>query len=194
MLCTNEIAKIYVYQPQMRIQHVRININKPISTLDHIYNTDKTFIYNGQILDKQKTFENYNISDGSKIVMLTDEIYKNNKSYADRWLHITRDGDIFNERIEMTTNVECKKEIARLSDLKFGKLELKPKRLLRAFSQPIAQNYGNSSSCFVHSSIENVSNSNDQNRFSIHHSNSTSLVLDFPLNCSPSTDPLPVFW
>jgi hypothetical protein len=75
------------------------------------------FVWNGEILLQRMTFLFYQIAPLSSIVVLSDDVARRQTALAE-WLTLTRDMDLFNERIATATSHRTKSEAARLQDLR----------------------------------------------------------------------------
>lgn len=210
-LTSMNITNIYLYQPHMRIQHIKVKSDRPISTLSRQYVSDMAFIFNGQILDKEKTFSDYAIVDGSKIVMLPEEAIKNDLTFKEKWLNITSDKENFDKKIEISVNSVCRKEISRLNDIKYQKLEMKRRThsffVNSRFGAPIF-NENSSNSPFLSSCDQGESKNGNLNKitgvsnlnifFDLYKkgNNKCNILLnvDYEKNDAPLEVPLPVMW
>lgn len=164
---------IYVYQPRVNIRHIKLNPNNSISVLNQMYKPDSTYIYNGQILDIQKSFHYYRISSESKIVLIPSFMSKRDPNFVERWLQITSDKDNFEKKIETNINIKNKREIARIKDIRYIKNELRRKHLGSYLSECASRR--------LNSNLE----SNDDNIV---------LSTDYKTPDVPSCEPLPLIW
>ena len=167
---------IYVYQPCVRIKHIKLNIRSCISILARVYPEDSTYIFKGQILDISKTFFDYQITNENKIVSISPQMMKHDSCLVEKWIQMTNDYETFEERLNIDINKNSRREIARIKDLKFIKFEIKRKKLDRFLrSHPI--------------------NKKDQNEHRMNiMNNEEKLNLSYePIN-SPLTEPLPIIW
>ena len=78
----------------MRIQILNIKTDRAISTLSNHYLKEMFFIFNGQTLDKEKSFSFYEIPYGSKIAMIPKDVMKSDSSFQEKWIEITCDKGI----------------------------------------------------------------------------------------------------
>lgn len=194
------IISIFLYQPHMRIQRLRVKSDRTISTLSSNYIRDMTFIYKGQILNKDQTFSFYDIPDGSKIAMIPEDAMKANPSFREKWLNITCDKENFDKKIEMSTNSDCRKEMSRLSDIRYQKLELKRRNhsfFIRSRMNTNSQNF------FSSSSEKEANNSEGSNQVNNYYfdlykkgskKNEIQLNVNYEPSDVPSADPLPIIW
>lgn len=191
-ICTNEpsnflpsfpsnILRIYIYQPFIRIRSIKLNAYVPISILNNMYPPDSIYIFNGQVLDTQRSFVSYQITNGNKIVLLPSHVKNSNINYMEKWLKLTGDKENFEKRIELNIKQNSRMELARLKDLKFQKFELKRKRF---------NSYLKSRAIFQ-------ANPDSLNYFSNNEMNANDGIVlntDFESDDSPSCEPLPVLW
>lgn len=178
------IIKVYVYQPYKRIQNIKLNSNSPISILNRIYPTNSIYIYYGQILDVEKTFLYYGISNENKIVFLP---FKSNCSLIDKYLKLTSDKESFEQRIDLNIKNNSKNELARLRDIMFNKFELKRKQFRLYLKSRNIQQYN----LFYSNDFEEKyftdcsrNNANDE----------IILKTDYDKADAPSQEPLPILW
>lgn len=181
----SDVLKIYVYQPFVRIRHIKINGLCPISILNGLYPSDSVYIFNGQILDSQKSFLSYNLVNGSKVVLLPSHVTQSNPQFLEKWLRLTGDKDNFEQRIDLNINQNSRRELAKIKDLKIQKLELKRKR----FNSYVK------SRTMLQTKLDNPYLSNDKgDNDEINSSCNTTLNINFKTSDSPSSKPLPVLW
>lgn len=129
--------KIYLYQPHMRIQILNIKSDRAISSLSNHYLKEMIFIFNGQILDKEKSFSFYKIPYGSKIAIFPKDVMKSDSSFQEKWIKITLDKEKFDKMIEMSVDANYRKELSRLRDMRYQKMELKKENIIFLFHQMI---------------------------------------------------------
>lgn len=172
---TSSLITIYVFQPGIRIRHIKLDSNNCISILYAIYPNDSKFIFKGQILDISKTFLQYQINNENKIVLISPMMIHHNPFLVDRWLKITNDQKSFEERINLNVNKNSRLEIARLKDIKLLKLEVKRKKFDKYLKSQNASQYN---------SIESISKNQTDEKLEINYKS-----ID-----SPSIDPLPIIW
>lgn len=161
---TNEFY-IYSFQPYQRIKHIKIRPFYFISVLNVIFPSDSMLIYKGQVLDRKKTFENYQIKNEDKIVVLPFHLTKSSPELIEKWKNETLDTENFDNKIKVQINPNSRKEIARIRDFRIFKSESK-----KTFK----------SNNFLVKFYENKKN------------NYSPLSLDYPQVTSPICDPLPV--
>ncbi|KAK8842427.1 hypothetical protein M9Y10_026010 [Tritrichomonas musculus] len=172
---TSSLITIYVFQPGIRIRHIKLDSNNCISILYAIYPNDSKFIFKGQILDISKTFLQYQINNENKIVLISPMMIHHNPFLVDRWLKITNDQKSFEERINLNVNKNSRLEIARLKDIKLLKLEVKRKKFDKYLKSQNASQYN---------SIESINKNQTDEKLEINYKS-----ID-----SPSIDPLPIIW
>lgn len=204
---TSNVISIFLYQPHMRIQRLRVKSDRMISMLSRNYIRDMAFIFNGQILNKEKSFSFYGIPDGSKIAMIPEDAMKADPTFQEKWINITCDKENFDKKIEMSINPNCRREMSRLNDIRYQKLEMK--RRTHSFfvrSKLVTQNFDGNSS-FTSSSVNNESNdlgvSNQNQSFNNNYydlykkgskKNDIQLTVDYEMDENPSAEPLPIIW
>lgn len=196
-ICTNEPSnfvsnarsdalRVYVYQPFVRIRHIKLNAYCSIDILNGLYSPNSIYIFNGQILDTKRSFASYNLVNGNKIVCLPSHIEKSNPQYMEKWLRLTSDKENFEKRIDLNIKQSSRKELARIKDIKFQKLELKRKRFI---------SYLRSRTLFQANLDESFSSKDQDEDFcSLKDSKeSTTLNINYE-STEPSCAPLPVLW
>lgn len=171
----SSLITIYVFQPGIRIRHIKLDSNNCISILYAIYPNDSKFIFKGQILDISKTFLQYQINNENKIVLISPMMIHYNPFLVDRWLKITNDQKSFEERIDLNVNKNSRLEIARLKDIKLLKLEVKRKKYDKYLKSQNSNQYN---------SIESINKNQTDEKLEINYKS-----ID-----SPSIDPLPIIW
>lgn len=170
------IMTIYVYQPCVRIRHIKLNAMNSISILGRVYPCDSIYIFKGQILDISKTFFDYRISNENKIVLISPYMTRSDSYLVEKWIKITNDYENFDERISISINKNSRTELSRIKDIKFFKLEIKRKKFDKFIKK--------------HAVDESDSIEYKKNLFK----NDIKLNIDYDSIDSPLTDPLPVIW
>lgn len=166
-----DIIKIYVIQPGIRIRYIRLNRNSPISILTRVYDKNSIYIYQGRILDTEKSFIDSNIKNHNKIVLIPSSVNENNPAFTKKWLILTSNQENFEDRIEFSMKRGNRQEIARLKDLRNNKLERK-----RSFLNKYLNNQNTKSSVILKKS------------------KNYQLNIDYKKGTSPSINPLPIIW
>lgn len=166
-----DIIKIYVIQPGIRIRYIRLNRNSPISILTRVYDKNSIYIYQGRILDTEKSFIDSNIKNHNKIVLIHSLVNENNPAFTKKWLILTSNQENFEDRIEFSMKRGNRQEIARLKDLRNNKLERK-----RSFLNKY------------------LTNQNTKSSVIFKKSKNYQLNIDYKKGSSPSINPLPTIW
>ena len=174
---SNEIIKILVYQPYIRIRSINLYPSITVSVLNTIYPSNSKYLFNMQILDHTKTFNYYNIKNGNIIVLISENMMESNPDSINKWLKLTNRND-FEDRINLNIKEDYRKEIARIKDIKYFKMEDKKKKYA---------NFIKSQNSFQ-KNIISWSNENRKNKKEI------SLKTDYQTPNEPSCDPLPFFF
>ena len=173
-----KLMPIYIYLPFYKIFRIKINNDSSLSLLDSVFTSESIYIYNGRVLDKDQSFIKYNIAPESAIVSLSPKIIQKYKNITEKWIKITSNNEIFNQKIKMNASKENQKEIARIRDIKSMRNEMKHKQ-------------------FGHSKLNSYklpSNLKSLN-FSINDKNEEiTLITDYPEQEDPSCEPLPIIW
>jgi hypothetical protein len=124
-----------------------------------------TMLWNGRLLLDSNTFESYSMHSKDSIVALSSEP----SSYdTRRWLAVTKEWELLNDRISCIVNPSVSREAGRLRDLQLMRLDTRP-RSVRKFMSLTAQ---------AASAFSGKSSSGE-----------TMCVSDPP--STPNTDPLP---
>lgn len=112
---TKYVRKVMI-KPLMLVSSLRISvIPKDLNC---------ALIFNGSILDESKTFEYYQLQDGDIIVISPSQTANL------KWIKLTEQQNYVKDMIKFMVNPQITKEICRLKDIRFNKLELiKPSRL-----------------------------------------------------------------
>lgn len=173
---TSDIPKIFVYEPGIRIRSINLDFNYSISVLNRIYPNDSIYIYNGHVLDTQKSFKFYNMENGNKIVLVRKIDLQQNPNIIDKWINLTNKKDEFEEKINLNIKSDYRREIARIKDIKFCKMTNKKKRF---------NNFINS-----HFKDEIKSFNAGQNK----KQEEIETNIDYKSLTSPSDAPLPIVW
>jgi hypothetical protein len=95
------------------------------------------FVFRGQLLSPDRTFEDYGMKDNDPIVPVP--IAKGGEAYMNRWINMTGDIDNFQKRVESLLNPNLCPETMRLRDISFTKIEgsaRRYRRLMGFFNAP----------------------------------------------------------
>ncbi|KAK8836673.1 hypothetical protein M9Y10_037610 [Tritrichomonas musculus] len=164
---------IYVYQPFIRFNHIRLNKNSSISVLNNIYPKDSIYIYSGQILDVSKSFVDYDIKEDNKIVLFPSSMKKQNPNFINKWLRLTNNKEQFEEIVNL--NKSYRNELARLQDIKRMKKDLKRRNFYSTHKTL------NSQSLKILNQIYENSKKEELN-------------VEYDSLNTPAIDPLPIIW
>lgn len=118
---------IYVYQPYIRIKRIKLDVDSHISILSKVFPQDSIYIFNGQILEINKTFSDYQIINDSKIVLITPLMLADDSELVLKWSKISKDFDALEERINFLICSSSREELARIKDIRIFKREMKRK-------------------------------------------------------------------
>ena len=166
----NQVSKkfpLLIYFPGRCVIKVSVLPASTIADLKRLTPYESaTFLYNGQLLLENLSFEFYGIKPRDVLVI----IQSNQPSDSSRWLSLTRDTDSFTDRISSIINQKTSREAARLRDFQLVRMERKP-RTFRKLCFAKMSRIGETTQC---------------------HNTTTSISFETP--DMPSTDPLPSFW
>ncbi|OHT00503.1 hypothetical protein TRFO_32777 [Tritrichomonas foetus] len=156
---------IAVYLPSRYVVKLNVSPNSQICELCNIVPYKNiSFIFNGQLLCDKKTFKYYKIRKDDSVVILRDH---QAKSEVQKWIGITQDLELFNDRMQMMLKSGNAREAARVRDIALTKIERKPR-----FFRKLCSSY----------------------KPKIVETESTAINIDFfPLE-EPACDPLPTFF
>ena len=169
MECNNESISLYLCVPNKYTRRICIRKNQKISILKKRFPNDpKKFIYNGQYLGNEFTFDFYGMNDHDIIVAVPDNCEFNLSN--NNWIHASRDSDEIADRISFSLNSKTRPEASRLQDLRFTTVERKPRLYRRMCSA-------------VNKAIDNFPKTFSNNK-----------SIDFSDTDSPSVQALPVCW
>lgn len=118
---------IYVYQPYIRIKRIKLDVDSHISILSKVFPQDSIYIFNGQILEINKTFSDYQIINDSKIVLITPLMLADDSELVLKWTKISKDFDALEERINFLICSSSREELSRIKDIRIFKREMKRK-------------------------------------------------------------------
>ena len=159
--------EIIVSSINEKVRKLFIKPTSPVMILNQLYpKLEHDFIFDGFRLNKDKTFDEQGIQNGSIIIGIPSSQYNEKSSI---WLPISRDTDFLQEKIVNLLNPDLKDDRARIHDLYFLKFEEKP----RLFKRLVAQFY-KKQDCILENQVD--------------------LKLDLIKPDGPSTEELPVFW
>lgn len=183
---STDYIRIYVYQPFLRIKHIKLDSHESISILNQLYPSDSIYLFNGQILDNNKPFFYYDIENGNKIVLLSSSHVASNPHLIEKWKKLTSDKSNFEYNINLNINKSTRFEVAKLRDLRFNKIEVKKRRLRDFYRSKIkSQKYLGLFDNF------NMNFDSNENEKDIENSD---LIINYISPVCPSNDPLPILW
>jgi hypothetical protein len=159
---------IYICAPSFQFRKVAIVPTDPLYVVNPIFPGDrKVYFYNGNILNPNRSFSNYNISNGDRIV--TVPIEQMNLNLETFWRKTTRNSANNKERFNLFHDQQTKYLFARNNDLV----------LFKAENRPISNQHLTKNLLFL---IDDKSSTYFK----------TALVLEFPKVISE--EPLPILW
>lgn len=164
---------IYVIVPLTRVSHIKLNPNNSISVLNQVYQPNSMYIFNGKILDIQKSFVYYRICSENKIVNISQSMLKKDPNIVEKWMKLTSDKENFEKKVDTSINKKNRNEIARLRDMKFIKCEFKKKHL---------------------GSYLQKFHAKKTNNIFEYEKEDLNLNLDYEKTDSPSCEALPILW
>lgn len=162
---------IYLCLPDHSIKILKTKPSLKIITLQKMYQSSMTFIFNGQILCENQTFEFYAIKNEDYIIALHKKSKKKISFNLFHWLNESRN-DTFRENVQMIMRKESKAEAARLFDLSLYKIEGNRKIYMKHIKRNMNDILGDNSK-----SSENID-----------------LIVDYPNSEVPSCSSLPTLW
>lgn len=117
------------------IKSIRIRLNSQISTLDKAFSVDSKYIFKGEVLDKEQTFEYYSIISGDSIVSIQCEYTEENSNLIEKWIKRTNDYETYQKFIDSNVKTNCQNENAKRIDIRYHKIELNKKRYYKMFNE-----------------------------------------------------------
>jgi hypothetical protein len=90
----------------------------------HCCPTESEFIFEGELLDRRRTLDCYNIKNNDAVVAIP---VNRSDTVANHWMRVTRDSDSFMESIQFAIHHESHTNFLRLKDLRAQKLEFRPR-------------------------------------------------------------------
>ena len=164
------VIHIFIYVPHHFWRRVIVKNDSKIRILNNILrNNTNTFIYKGNIIDSESTFEEIDISDGTLIVAIKNPTNFVNEEII-KWIRLTNDS-YFENKVKVLSNKKLKREQSRIKDIRYMKLEGN------------FQMYKNHSHrMFLKNKVEKNSSLTDDLNINYH-----------PL-LKPSTDAMPIIW
>jgi hypothetical protein len=134
--------------PFSQMSQFRVNVVIPRIGIRSIIGTDETrvsrlagcfpnqsvaFIHEGELMEPERTFGEYNLRDNNYIVAMPDQ--GDQPSMRRAWLDVTRRQDDFAARVAACLSNDTRKEIFRLRDLETLRREQRSNRLTMRFGQ-----------------------------------------------------------
>lgn len=117
----NEVH-ILLYVPHHFWRRVIVKKDSKMRILNNILkNNTNTFIYKGNIIDSESTFEEINILDGTFIVAIKNPTNFVNEEII-KWIRLTNDS-YFENKVKVLSNKKLKREQSRIKDIRYMKLE-----------------------------------------------------------------------
>jgi hypothetical protein len=108
-------------------------------------NTKMIFIYNGEVLNENFSFESYEIQNAEIVVAIPEIASTSQQSF--RWIQISRDSEAFSSIINSMMNCSTHRESMRLRDIVLMKKEMSRRRCPEMFSSPASSAFARVSQC-----------------------------------------------
>jgi hypothetical protein len=142
---------VNVVLPGAGLLHVQVEPQQGISSLASRVRQDRRFdfVFKGQVLDQQWTFDDYNIQDNETLIAINQISGRARQ----RWMRLTDDDD-FQEIMRCATNAKSHIEFLRLHDVHRMRLESRPRTFRRICRTQIG-NAADATECPVGSSVLN---------------------------------------
>jgi hypothetical protein len=122
-----ETIQINLVFPGTGIRRMSVRKVDQVSVLSAaLQRFDCDLVHKGQVVDRQLTFQCYNVQNGDSIVVLTQAA-----PTRDRWLRITTDDDDFDLMMQSAANIKCRSEFLRLRDIRRTRMESNPTKFRR---------------------------------------------------------------
>lgn len=118
----NKAIIIYICSPDHSIKTIKVVPTSKIETLQKLYQNKMLFVFNGQILSENLTFDFYTIKNNDNLIALHKSEDKKMSYNLFHWLNESKN-DSFKENIQMIARKESKTEVARLFDLSLYRME-----------------------------------------------------------------------
>ena len=165
----NKAIIIYICSPDHSIKTIKVVPTSKNETLQKLYQNKMLFVFNGQILSENLTFDFYTIKNNDNLIALHKSEDKKMSYNLFHWLNESKN-DSFKENIQMIARKESKTEVARLFDLSLYRMEGHRK-------------------IFMKHMIRNINNVGDNIK-----SDNINLITDYEIPDEPSFESLPVPW
>ena len=138
-----------------------------------IANDDVVFIHNGVEMNDSLPFSFYEVKDRDLLIVCS----KMKRFVHEKWTNLTKDTDLFNERVSSIIDPRTSREAARLKDFQFLRMERKPRAYRRICLQ------------FIEEEANKRILQSEKKRKHI------TVIPEIPSSISqPSSNPLPIFW
>lgn len=131
---TNQELCVFVWVPNHYTGAVKVRKSDMCGTLKRFCgHDDATIFHNGQPLDSNSTFGDYNINQRDHILIINNADKRCHE--INRWMNVNRDSDDFNSMVRSVMNQKNHREVLRRMDNSISKMEVKP----RSFRKMIAR-------------------------------------------------------
>jgi hypothetical protein len=122
-----ETVQINLVFPRTGIRRVLVRRADQVSVLSAaLQRPNCDLVHRGQVIDRDCTFQCYNVRSGDSIVVLTEAA-----PTRERWLKLTADDEDFDLMMQSAANVKCRSEFLRLRDVRRTRMESNPGRFRR---------------------------------------------------------------
>lgn len=162
---------LFICVPNQFMRQIKVRKSDPCGTLMRFCGTeDAALFHNGQPLDRNSTFGDYNINQSDSIVII-NKVEKYHE--MNRWVNTSRDSEDLNNMISSVMSQKTHRDVLRKMDNFVSKMEVKP----QAFRKMVARYREKTESVRPCPVI-----------FSRHE------TILLPSGTEPSEEPLPVPW
>ena len=168
---------ILIYYPGKWVLKANVLVTATIKDIKPLIpEKDVDFIHNGMYLSADYDFQFYGVKERDVIVVIPSN---RNLSAGDKWANLTKDIELFREKVSSVIDPRTSREAAKLRDFQMLRLERKPR-----YFRKLCSSYANNP--------YNMRTSHSSSRYGL--SLKQMVVVEPAAASAPSTEPLPTFW
>ena len=119
--------KLNIVVPHESVRVVIVTKNSQVNIFDKLVGEEKSYIFNGFIMEKANSLLFYDVKEGDCIIAFNHKKYEGTQKIKELFEY-SMDKNAISRKVSFTIDKSLQRELCRLDDLRKTKLEMKLKR------------------------------------------------------------------